>query len=219
MSNSSSRTAERNAEQADKASQTDAAERADSSVDQSVGNQLLSTPEEPADSSPADGEPATEAVEQTSPPSRRDHVIVVGYDNWTSPVIDELERIGCSVSLLVTDETAAARFIDRDCTVVVAEEFNESAFTDAGIDRAAAVLIATLNDQANVLSVLTVRNIDESIRVVSFAGEAKDVPKLERAGADTVISLGRVVGELLVDVAVDGRAVDEVVGELVEAVR
>lgn len=143
-------------------------------------------------------------------------LIVVGYDSWTEPVLDELERVDTSVTVVVTEEAAARRLDDRPVSVVRSADVNEAAFERAGIDRASAVLVATLDEQVNVLAVLTVMNVDESMEVVTFAGEARDVPKLEAAGADTVVSLGDVVGELFVEVALEERTVDDVIHELID---
>ena len=126
-------------------------------------------------------------------------VVVVGYDNWTEPVLDELDRLETDYTVLVRDEEAARRAGTR--TDAVLEGVEESSFRQAGIEEASAVLIATQDDRLNVLAVLTARAIDPDIPIVAFAGENRDVSKLETAGASAVISLGDVVGEALVEAA------------------
>lgn len=145
-----------------------------------------------------------------------DHVVVVGYDAWTEPVLVELGDHDVSFSVITTNHAAADRLADRGLTVVDVDDVDEACFHEAGIDRAEAVLVATLDDQLNVLAVLTVMNVDDSMRVVTFAGEAQDVSKLRSAGADHVVSLGQSVGELLVEVALSERDIADVVSELVE---
>ena len=142
------------------------------------------------------------------------HVVVVGYDAWTAPVLAELEGIDVSVSVITRRDAIVDRLAHRPVDVVGTDELDEACFHDAEIERADAVLVATLDDQLNVLAVLTVMNVDESMHVVTFAGEEEDVPKLRAAGADRVVSLGQAVGELLVEVALSERAVDDVVAQL-----
>lgn len=140
--------------------------------------------------------------------------MVVGYDAWTEPVLAELRRQGASVTVVATDPAPVAELSGRDFEVVYASDVDEYGFHRAGVAGADAVLVATLDDQLNVLVVLTVMNVDPSIEVVTFAGEARDVPKLRAAGADGVISLGETIGELIVEVALTDRVVEDVVGEL-----
>ncbi|AGN02734.1 TrkA-N domain-containing protein [Salinarchaeum sp. Harcht-Bsk1] len=154
------------------------------------------------------GDPLDETVEPGS------HVVVVGYDGWTPAVLTELEVLDVSVSVITRRESASEGLAERPVSVVPTDDVNEACFREAGIDRADAVLVATLDDQLNVLAVLTVMNVDESMHVVTFAGEEEDVPKLRAAGADRVVSLGQAVGELLVEVALSERQVDDVVAQL-----
>lgn len=142
------------------------------------------------------------------------HVIVVGYDGWTEPVLDELQARGNDVTVVVTDGTAAAKLRERDVAVVRSDDIDEAAFRAAGLADADAVFVATLDEQVNVLAVLTVMNADQSVPIATFAREGSDVPKLRAAGADTVVSLGEVVGELVVEVALSDRSVEDVVAEL-----
>lgn len=142
-------------------------------------------------------------------------LVVVGYDAWTEAVLAELQHRGASVTVITTDVASRDHLRDRDFEVVLTEDVDEACFRASGIETADAVLVATLDDQLNVLAVLTVMNVDPSMQVVTFAGEARDVPKLHAAGADGVISLGETIGELLVEVALTDRDVETVVGELV----
>jgi voltage-gated potassium channel len=143
------------------------------------------------------------------------HVIVAGYDAWTEPVIHELLARDVTPTVITTDEAVGARLRERDVSVVITADVDEACFRAADAEAADAVLVATLDDQLNVLAVLTVMNVDEGARVVTFAREEQDVPKLRAAGADRDVSLGQALGELLVEVALSERRVDEVVRELV----
>lgn len=153
------------------------------------------------------------------PPLPADDLLVVGYDAWTEPVLVELSARGASVTVVTTDDAAAAALRDRGFGVVQTDDVDEACLEAAGVADVDAVLVATLDDQWNVLAVLTIMNVDPDIEVVTFAGEARDVPKLRAAGADRVISLGETIGELLVEVALTDRDVEAVVDELVGTIR
>ncbi len=128
-------------------------------------------------------------------------VIVVGYDTWTEAVLDRLRELEISYTVLVTDTATEQTLIDRGYSVVQTPVIDEAAFQTAGITSATAVLVATLNDQENVLTVLTAADLDSAISIITFVNERVDAPKLRRAGADVVVNIGAVIAALLVQTA------------------
>lgn len=146
--------------------------------------------------------------------SAADHVVVVGYDLWTESVLETLRAAGISHAVVVTDEAVARRLRDRGDEVVHAPEIDDAALREAGAERADAVLVATLDDRQNVLAVLTAIDVDGDARVVTFAGEHQDAPKLRNAGADAVVNLGQVVAELVVETALTGDDPERLLTEL-----
>lgn len=139
----------------------------------------------------------------------RDRVIVVGFDAWTEPVITELEQSPVDFVVVTNDVSVVPGLEERGIEVVGSERMSRDVFLKAGIKDADAVLVATLDDHQNLLAVLTVSGIDESIPITSFAAEDRDVSKLKQAGADTVVNLGVIVGELIADAAISGEDIDE----------
>lgn len=130
--------------------------------------------------------------------------VVVGYDAWTEAVLSALATAAIEYSVLVTDETVAKRLDARGEPVVYSDTVDDAALREAGGADADAVLVATLDDQQNVLAVLIAADIAEQATIATFAGERRDAPKLRRAGADVVVNLGQVIGELVVETALTG---------------
>lgn len=145
----------------------------------------------------------------------RDTVIVVGFDAWTEPVIAELERSDVDFVVITTDLSVVEGLRERGIDVVGSKRLNREVFMQAGIEDADAVLVATLDDHHNVLAVLTVVGIDSSIPITSFAAEDRDVSKLKQAGAERVVNLGVIVGELIADAAVSGEEIDTLLEQVV----
>lgn len=133
-----------------------------------------------------------------------EHVVVVGYDHWTEAVLTTLDELEIGYALIVTDDAHGGPLGSHDAQVVHTEALNEAAFREAGADRADAVLVATFDDRLNVLAVLTAIEVVEDATIATFSDERRDAAKLKRAGADTVVNLGPVVAELLVDSALTG---------------
>jgi voltage-gated potassium channel len=139
----------------------------------------------------------------------RDHLIVLGYSDLTEPILAELEgRV--DVVVITEDEPTASKLADRGYDVFVADPTDEPILQRAQIAAATAVVAATDDDADDALAVLTARQLDSDVRIVSAATERENVEKLKRAGADAVISPATIVGHLLVEAALSGANAEEV---------
>ncbi len=141
-------------------------------------------------------------------------VIVVGYDTWTEAVLDRLRELAISYTVLVTDPATEHALVDRGHSVVQAPVIDETAFRTAGVTSTTAVLVATLDDQENVLTVLTAADLDPEISIITFVNERVDAPKLRRAGADVVVNIGAVIAALLVQTALSEADPDHLLAQL-----
>src|SRR5690606_20582877 len=65
---------------------------------------------------------------------------------------------------------------------------DEDILIEAGIERAKALVAAAKADADNVFIVLTARSINSEIQIFSRVNQESSIAKLERAGANTVIS-------------------------------
>ncbi|WP_199174718.1 NAD-binding protein [Halegenticoccus soli] len=131
-----------------------------------------------------------------------DHVVVLGYDDPTKPVLEELADRTTFV-VITPDEDRAARLSDRNVDVLTADPTDEETLERVQIGEAAAVVAATWNEAEDALAVLTARQVSPEVRIVavSVAGSAD---KLRRAGADVVIDPRAIFGRMTVDAALDG---------------
>ena len=148
-------------------------------------------------------------------------MIVLGYGDLTEAVLDELElggsdsgdegegagsrtgagrgtRTGSKVPfVVVATEFQAAHVRESGRDVLVGTPSDEEPLQRAGVERARAVVAATENDAEDAFSILTAREPNPEIRIVAAATDRENVPKLKRAGADTVISPAVIGGCLL----------------------
>jgi voltage-gated potassium channel len=124
-----------------------------------------------------------------------DHVLVLGYDDITEPLLDELDAE--DVVVVTEDTDTASGLRDRDVNVLTADPTDTQALRDARIETAQGVVVATEDDARDVLGVLAARQTDPDIRVVAAANDRKHVDKLEGVGADRVVSPMVIGGRLL----------------------
>ena len=140
-----------------------------------------------------------------------DHVLVLGYGDFTEPLLDELE--GTTDVVVVTPDTEHASALnDRNVNVLTADPTDEDALLDAGIAAASGVVAATHDDARDALAILAARRANPDVRVVAAASNPRHVEKLRDVGADTVISPTVIGGRLL------GRSVSGQSDPLLDAV-
>lgn len=124
-----------------------------------------------------------------------DHVVILGYGDLTEPLLEEL---GDETFVIVTaDENVAARYRDRDVRVILGDPSEDDPLKDAGIEEARAVVAATESDAEDAFAILTARELNPDARIVAAATARRNAQKLQRAGADTVLSPTVIGGQLL----------------------
>jgi voltage-gated potassium channel len=131
-----------------------------------------------------------------------DHVLVCGTSPEVRPLIDALRGQGIRCLILSNHADALAELHADGYPTHVGDASSESVLRAVGAERARAIVAAQDSDAENLLTVITARSIEARVRIVALAKSASSAPKLERAGADQVVSLVAVGGRLLADAAV-----------------
>jgi voltage-gated potassium channel len=144
-----------------------------------------------------------------------DHLLVLGYGDLTEPIVDELHQANQQFLVVTRDQTAANELSDRDIRVLTGNPSDEEPLRRAKIETARAVLVATDDDAQDAMAVLTARELRPDVRIVTAATDRQNTRKLERAGADDVISLAELGGHLLVQSAL-GTNESPLVSQLLE---
>ena len=132
--------------------------------------------------------------------SVRQHVVVCGYGTKGRSAIRALLSTGCTVPEIVVvdsdprsvEEANAAGF-----TAVLGDASRTEVLRKAQVDRARAVLVATSRDDAAVLIVLTVRQLNPHAPITASVREEENASLLKQSGADSVIVSSATSGRLL----------------------
>lgn len=127
-------------------------------------------------------------------------VLLVGYDAWTDAVLESLDDHYCTVRCLLTTDLEIGTLDRRDVPYSVADRIDESTLEEAGAGDVDVVLAATLDEQQNVLAVLTADGVTDAT-IGTFVPNEREAPKFYNAGADVVVPLGDMIGRLLVETA------------------
>ena len=81
--------------------------------------------------------------------------------------------------------------------VVTGDATRREVLLRAGVGEADQVIITTNRDDSNVLAILTVRQLNPDVYIVSSAREHENAPLMKQSGANSVITSSDAVGRLL----------------------
>lgn len=141
------------------------------------------------------------------------HVIVCGYGHSGRTAAAELVSRGTAAEQLIVvdaDDAMLKSAAEAGHIGLRGDATMQRTLQDAGVERAAAIIVATGRDDTNALVVLTIRQLNPGIRVISAVREEENGPLLRQAGADITVTPSRIAGYLLAD-AVAHRHVNDFV--------
>ncbi len=133
------------------------------------------------------------------------HVIVCGYGHSGQIAVRELVDRGYDANqVLVIDqnENLVRLAAEDDHIGLSGDTTKESTLRDAGIGTASAIVISLGRDDTTALAVLTARHLNRDIRIVVSSRETENADLLRQAGANAIVSPGRINGFLLADAVV-----------------
>lgn len=124
-----------------------------------------------------------------------DHVILCGAGRHGKEVMQELKKQHIPYVVIEKEEEQIEELREQNKILYIqGDATHDDILEEAGIDRARA-LVVTLGEEAdNVYVVLTARQLNPSIRIISRALGPKSESKLKRAGANFVVMPERIGG-------------------------
>ncbi|OLT11075.1 potassium transporter Kef [Pseudonocardia sp. CNS-139] len=147
----------------------------------------------------------------------RNHTIVVGYGTKGRAAVETLLGDGADPADIVvvdTDRTQLDAAAALGLVTVTGNATRSSVLRIAGLQQAAAIVVATNRDDTAVLVTLTARELAPNVRIVASVRESENVHLLRQSGANSVIVSAETAGRLL-GMATTNPAVVEVVEDLI----
>jgi voltage-gated potassium channel len=136
------------------------------------------------------------------------HYIVCAYGRVGRAAVRELEAAGAPFIVLDPDDALEERMTEDGIAYLIDDPSLEPALRAAGVERARALLCAVDSDATNVYITLTARQLNPDLFIVARASEPGSAERLERAGADRVVSPYVSSGRHMVRMASDPSIVD-----------
>jgi Trk K+ transport system NAD-binding subunit len=160
--------------------------------------------------------PLVENALRTAPPtstSLTDHVVICEFTPRGDTLVGELESMDREY-VVVESDRERARELDADGYSVIHGD-PEAVETLADANATAAVaLVADADDETNASIILSAKEVDADLRVISLIEDATLADYHRYAGADSVVSPRRLLGESLASKAATSISTD--LGDAVE---
>lgn len=122
------------------------------------------------------------------------HYIVCGWSAVAGHIVEELRATG-RTAVVVSLKAPSQVSSDNDAICFLeGDPCDEDVLREAGIEHAAGIFAAEENDPVNIVISMTARQLNPALRIVAMAADAKNEPKLRKAGADAVVSALKIGG-------------------------
>lgn len=149
-----------------------------------------------------------------------DHYIVCAYGRVGQAATRELKAEGVSFVAIDNKEDLEPQMRKDGILYIIGDPTSESVLQQAGIERARGIVCAVDSDATNVYVTLTARSLNPEIYIVARASSAETPARLQRAGANRVISPYGSSGRQMALLVLRPRVVDslQVLGRRLEEV-
>ncbi len=117
-----------------------------------------------------------------------DHYIVCGYGQMGQIIVHELIKNGLPVVVVENDESLLARLREKSIPCLGGDGTEEENLLTVGVEKAKGLVSVVSKDTDNVFIVLTARDINKKLFILSRAGAPGSEKRLLKAGADRVVS-------------------------------
>ncbi len=127
------------------------------------------------------------------PEDTKNHVIMTEYEPIAMSLIKKLNQYGLNYTIVVQDTQAAAELLDMNVKVVIGELDNPETYRKLRVEKAALVFVNN-DDMLNTNIIATIREVSESVPIVTFADAYDSILILELAGATHVFQFTKMLG-------------------------
>lgn len=123
----------------------------------------------------------------------KNHVIVCGFGRNGRQAVIDLLKTGEKVVIIdnknnvINEDINEEILNNKNVTIVHGDASHEETLFKVNIENAKAMILTLPNDAENLLIILTSRDINTRMKIISRASDEHSYSKLTRAGADNVI--------------------------------
>jgi voltage-gated potassium channel len=127
------------------------------------------------------------------------HYIICGHGRVGASSADHFHNLGAAFVVIDKSEDHLKILAEQGYNYVAGDATREETLLEAGIKRAGALLALLDSDPENLFTVLTARELNPTLHIVSRTEVASSESRILRAGADSVISPYASAGRRIAD--------------------
>ncbi len=132
----------------------------------------------------------------------KDHIIICGYGRNGQQAAKKLVAYNKSFVVVERDKEIIEKFQNEIIPFVLGNANEDEVLLQAGIERASTLISALPNDADNLFVVLSARQINSKLNIISRASQETSYKKLKLAGANNVILPDRIGGDHMASLVV-----------------
>lgn len=130
------------------------------------------------------------------------HIIICGYGRNGKQAAKKLKAHKRNFVVIEKSEQIIQKIKGDNLNCIFGDANEDNILINAGIDRASCLISALPNDSENVFVVLSARQINPNIRIISRASDETSYSKLKLAGANNVILPDQIGGNHMASLVV-----------------
>lgn len=130
------------------------------------------------------------------------HVIVCGYGRNGKQATEKLRDYNQEFVVVEVSEEIISNARDEDVPFVHGNAVDDDTLLEAGIMKASTLICALPSDADNLFIVLSAKQINPNLKIISRATEETSFKKLKLAGADNVILPDKIGGDHMANLVV-----------------
>lgn len=134
--------------------------------------------------------------------SFKNHVIICGYGRNGKQAARKLAAHGRPFVIIEKNKEVEQRLLFDEVPYVLGNANEDEVLLQAGVDRASCFISALPNDADNLFVVLSTRQMNQNINIISRASQESSYDKLKFAGANNVILPDKIGGDHMASLVV-----------------
>ncbi len=132
----------------------------------------------------------------------KDHIIVCGYGRNGRQAVHKLEAYKKEYVVIEMNEHIVSHEQEDGKLFIEGNAVEDEILLQAGLERASTLICALPSDADNLFVVLSARQLNKDLKIISRATEENSFQKLKLAGADNVILPDKIGGDHMANLVV-----------------
>jgi voltage-gated potassium channel len=134
--------------------------------------------------------------------SLKNHIIICGYGRNGRQAAKKLMAYKKPFVVIEKDKELLDKFQDESTLFVLGNASDDEVLLKAGLVRASTLILAMPNDADNLFVVLSARQLNSNMKIISRASQETSYSKLKLAGANNVILPDKIGGDHMASLVV-----------------